>query len=105
MMAHMRAPGDLVVQAKLMESYGAQCVYIVDSAGAMLPQDAYARVKALKESLSCQVGFHAHNNLGVAIGNSMAALEACADQLDGCLRGLVAGAGIAPTELLVMVVV
>ncbi len=103
MMAHMRPPEDLVVQAKLMESYGAQCVYIVDSAGAMLPQDAYARVKALKESLSCQVGFHAHNNLGVAIGNSLAALEAGADQLDGCLRGLGAGAGNAPTELLAAV--
>jgi len=103
MMAHMRPPEDLVVQAKLMESYGAQCVYIVDSAGAMLPQDAYARVKALKESLSWQVGFHAHNNLGVAIGNSLAALEAGADQLDGCLRGLGAGAGNAPTELLAAV--
>ena len=67
----------------------------------MLPQEAYARAKALKESLSCQVGFHAHNNLGVAIGNSLAALEAGADQLDGCLRGL--GAGNAPTELLAAV--
>ena len=103
MMAHMRPPEDLVVQAKLMESYGAQCVYIVDSAGAMLPRDAYARVKALKESLSCQVGFHAHNNLGVAVGNSIAALEAGADQLDGCLHGLGAGAGNAPTELLAAV--
>ncbi|HET8840549.1 MAG TPA: 4-hydroxy-2-oxovalerate aldolase [Ktedonobacteraceae bacterium] len=100
MMAHMRPPADLAVQAKLMESYGADCVYIVDSAGAMLPHDAYARVKALKEALSCQVGFHAHNNLGVAVGNSIAALEAGADQLDGCLRGLGAGAGNAPTELL-----
>ena len=103
MMAHMRPPEDLVTQAKLMESFGAQCVYIVDSAGAMLPRDAYARVKALKESLTCQVGFHAHNNLGVAIGNSLAALEAGADQLDGCLRGLGAGAGNAPTELLAAV--
>lgn len=103
MMAHMRPPEDLVVQAKLMESFGAQCVYIVDSAGAMLPQDAYARVQALKEALSCHVGFHAHNNLGVAIGNSLAALEAGADQLDGCLRGLGAGAGNAQTELLAAV--
>ena len=93
MMAHMRPPGALAQQARLMESYGADCVYIVDSAGAMLPQDAYVRVKALKEALSIQVGFHAHNNLGVAIGNSLAALEAGADQLDGCLRGLGAGAG------------
>jgi len=103
MMAHMRPPEVLVQQAKLMESYGADCVYIVDSAGAMLPRDAYARVKALKEALSIQVGFHAHNNLGVAVGNSIAALEAGADQLDGCLRGLGAGAGNAPTELLATV--
>ena len=103
MMAHMRPPETLVQQAKLMESYGADCVYIVDSAGAMLPKDAYARVTALKEALSIQVGFHAHNNLGVAVGNSIAALEAGADQLDGCLRGLGAGAGNAPTELLAAV--
>lgn len=100
MMAHMRPPEVLVEQAKLMESYGADCVYIVDSAGALLPQGAYARVKALKEALNIQVGFHAHNNLGLAMGNSLAALEAGADQLDGCLRGLGAGAGNAPTELL-----
>ena len=103
MMAHMRPPEALTEQAKLMESYGADCVYIVDSAGAMLPQDASDRVKALKDALSIQVGFHAHNNLGVAIGNSLAALEAGADQLDGCLRGLGAGAGNAPTELLAAV--
>lgn len=103
MMAHMRPPHVLVQQAKLMESYGADCVYIVDSAGAMLPQDAFARVKALKDALAIDVGFHAHNNLGVAIGNSLAALEAGCDQLDGCLRGLGAGAGNAPTELLATV--
>jgi 4-hydroxy 2-oxovalerate aldolase len=103
MMAHMRPPEALVQQAKLMERYGADCVYIVDSAGAMLPRDAYARVKALRKALSIQVGFHAHNNLGMAVGNSIAALEAGADQLDGCLRGLGAGAGNAPTELLAAV--
>ncbi len=103
MMAHMRPPEVILEQAKLMESYGADCVYVVDSAGAMLPSDAAERVKALKENLSCQVGFHAHNNLGVAIGNSLAALEAGADQLDGSLRGLGAGAGNAPTELLAAV--
>ncbi|MCA1737432.1 MAG: 4-hydroxy-2-oxovalerate aldolase [Actinobacteria bacterium] len=103
MMAHMRPPEDLVEQAKLMESYGADCVYIVDSAGAILPEEAGEKVKAFKESLDTQVGFHAHNNLGVAIGNSLAALEAGADQLDGSLRGLGAGAGNAPTELLAAV--
>ncbi len=103
MMAHMRPPQVLAEQARLMEAYGADCVYIVDSAGAMLPTDAYASVKALKEALRIQVGFHAHNNLGLAMGNSLAALEAGADQLDGCLRGLGAGAGNAPTELLAAV--
>jgi 4-hydroxy 2-oxovalerate aldolase len=103
MMAHIRPPAVLVEQAKLMESYGADCVYIVDSAGAMLPHDAAARVRALKGALSIQVGFHAHNNLGLAIGNTLAALEAGADQIDGCLRGLGAGAGNAATELLAAV--
>uniref|UniRef100_A0A831X914 4-hydroxy-2-oxovalerate aldolase n=1 Tax=Thermorudis peleae TaxID=1382356 RepID=A0A831X914_9BACT len=103
MMAHMRPPEFLAEQAALMESYGADCVYIVDSAGAMLPDDARARVRALKERLSIQVGFHAHNNLGLAIGNTLAAIEAGADQVDGCLRGLGAGAGNAPTELIAAV--
>lgn len=103
MMSHMRLPEVIAEQAKLMESYGAGCVYVVDSAGAMLPEDAAARVGALKDALSTQVGFHAHNNLGVAIGNSLAALDAGADQIDGTLRGLGAGAGNAPTELLAAV--
>ena len=103
MMAHLRTPGFLARQAKLMESYGADCVYVVDSAGAMLPEGVRARVAALKDALSCEVGFHAHDNLGLAIGNCIAALEAGADQLDGSLRGLGAGAGNAPTELLAAV--
>ena len=103
MMAHMRGPEDLLEQAKLMESYGADCVYSVDSAGALLPNGAAERVEAMKEGLDCQVGFHAHDNLGVGVGNSLAALEAGADQLDGSLRGLGAGAGNAKTELLAAV--
>ena len=103
MMSHLRPPEALVEQAKLMESYGADCVYVVDSAGAMLPHDAATRVRALKAALTVQVGFHAHNNLGLAIGNTLAALEAGADQVDGCLRSLGAGAGNAATELLAAV--
>jgi len=103
MMAHMRPPEFLAEQAALMESYGADCVYIVDSAGAMLPDDVRRRVAALKERLSIQVGFHAHNNLGLAIGNTLAAIEEGADQVDGCVRGLGAGAGNAPTELIAAV--
>lgn len=100
MMSHMRPPEFLAEQALLMESYGADCVYVVDSAGALLPDGAAARVRALKAALKIQVGFHAHNNLGVAIGNTLAAVEVGADQTDGCLRGLGAGAGNAATELI-----
>lgn len=103
MMAHSQPPEVLAEQAKLMESYGAGCVYVVDSAGALLPDGSRARVEALEEALSIHVGFHAHNNLGSAIGNTLAALEAGADQIDGTLRGLGAGAGNAPTELLAAV--
>ena len=74
MMAHMLPPELLAEQARLMESYGAECVYVVDSAGALLPDGAAARVHALKNALSIQVGIHAHNNLGVAIGNTLAAI-------------------------------
>ncbi len=103
MMSHTQPAEVLAQQAKLMESYGADAVYVVDSAGALIPEGVKARVSALKEALSIEVGFHAHNNLGLAIGNSLAALEAGADQIDGTLRGLGAGAGNAPTELLVAV--
>jgi 4-hydroxy 2-oxovalerate aldolase len=101
MMAHMAEPAALLEQARLMESYGADCVYVVDSAGAMTTADARARVGTLAEGLSCQVGHHAHNNLSLAVANSLAALEVGADQLDGCCAGLGAGAGNCPTEVLV----
>ena len=101
MMAHMRPPEFLAEQALLMESYGADCVYVVDSAGALLPDGAASRVRALKEALKIEVGFHAHNNLGLGVGNTLAAVEAGADQVDGTLRGLGAGAGNTATELLV----
>ena len=101
MMSHMISPEDLLEQAKLMESYGADCVYVVDSAGAMTIDDARKRVSLLKSNLSCQVGIHAHNNLSLAVANSMAALEEGVDQIDGCTTGLGAGAGNCPTEVLV----
>jgi 4-hydroxy 2-oxovalerate aldolase len=100
MMSHMRPPEFLAEQALLMESYGADCVYVVDSAGALLPDSAAARVRALKEALKIQVGFHAHNNLGLGVGNTLAAVDAGADQVDGTLRGLGAGAGNTATELI-----
>jgi 4-hydroxy 2-oxovalerate aldolase len=105
MMAHMQEPAALAEQAALMAGYGATCVYVVDSAGAMLPADAQARVRALREALGggIDVGFHGHDNMGLAIGNTLAAVEAGAARVDGCLRGLGAGAGNAPTEVLAAV--
>lgn len=103
MMAHMATPGVLVEQARKMASYGAGCVYVVDSAGAMTPDDVRRRVAALRQALDAQVevGVHAHNNLGVAIGNSLAAISEGASMVDGCACGLGAGAGNTQTEVLV----
>ncbi len=101
MMAHMLSPDQLLEQAKKMESYGADCVYVVDSAGAMTIDDARRRVAAVKAGVDCQVGIHAHNNLTLAVANSLAALEEGVDQIDGCTTGLGAGAGNCPTEILV----
>jgi 4-hydroxy 2-oxovalerate aldolase len=105
MMAHMAEPAELLRQARIMEDAGAQTVYVVDSAGAMTTHDARARVAALKAGLrpETQVGVHAHNNLSLAVANSIGALEEGVDQVDGCSRGLGAGAGNCPTEVLVAV--
>lgn len=103
MMAHMVPPAKVLEQARLMAGYGADVVYVTDSAGALLPDGVRARVGLLRAELPCAVGFHAHNNLAAAIANSIAALEAGATYVDGCLRGLGAGAGNAATEALVAV--
>jgi 4-hydroxy 2-oxovalerate aldolase len=103
MLSHMIGPAALAGQARLMAAAGAQCVYVVDSAGALLPQDATDRVAALVDELGddSQVGFHAHQNLALGVANSLAAFAAGARQIDGSTRGLGAGAGNAPTEVLV----
>lgn len=103
MMSHMVSPEKVVEQAKLFESYGADKVYITDSAGAMTPKDVTARIKAVKEAVSIPVGHHAHNNLSLAMANSLAAIEAGADMVDGTCKGLGAGAGNTQTEVLVAV--
>ena len=105
MLSHMTEPGELARQATIMAEAGAGCVYLADSAGAMLPGDAAARVSALRESLDpeVEVGFHAHNNLSLAIACSVAAIEAGASRVDGALAGLGAGAGNAATEVLAAV--
>lgn len=101
MLSHMIAPDQLLEQAKKAQSYGADCVYLVDSAGALTIDDARRRVAALADGLDVQVGVHAHNNLSLAVANSMAALEEGALQVDGCTTGLGAGAGNCPTEVLI----
>jgi 4-hydroxy-2-oxovalerate aldolase len=105
MMAHMNSPKGLLEQAKIMEAAGAEIVYCTDSAGALLPDSVKARVEALRGGLDCgtEVGFHGHENLSLAIANSIAAEETGATWIDGCTCGLGAGAGNAPTEVLAAV--
>jgi 4-hydroxy 2-oxovalerate aldolase len=103
MMAHMAPVEKLVEQAKLFESYGAEIVYVTDSAGALLPHEVTERVQALRENLSCEIGFHGHNNLSLAMANTMAAIEAGATYVDGSLRCLGAGSGNTQTEVMAAV--
>jgi 4-hydroxy-2-oxovalerate/4-hydroxy-2-oxohexanoate aldolase len=105
MMAHMIEPEQLLTQAQLMESYGANCIYITDSAGYMLPHDVTARVGLFREALKpeTEIGFHGHHNLHMGIANSLAAIEAGAGRIDGSVAGMGAGAGNTPLEVFVAV--
>lgn len=100
MMVHMVEPSVLAEQAKLMESYGADYINLADSAGYLLPEDVTARVAAVKEAVNIPVGFHAHNNMSMAVANSLAAIDAGAEYIDATLRGLGAGAGNCQLEVL-----
>lgn len=103
MMSHMASKEVLLEEAKKMQSYGAQGIVLMDSAGAYVPADVTEKIGLLAGALEVPVGFHAHNNLGLAIANSLAALEAGARIVDGTSRGFGAGAGNAPLELLAAV--
>lgn len=103
MMSHMAPTAKLVEQAKLMESYGADTVYVVDSAGALLPYQVSEKIRALKDELNVNIGFHGHNNLSLAMANTLAAIEQGATRIDGSIRCLGAGAGNTQTEVLVSV--
>jgi len=101
MMAHMVSPEKILVQAKLMVSYGANCIYATDSAGYMLPDEVTAKIGLLRAELpsNVEVGFHGHHNMGMAIANSLAAIDAGASRIDGSVAGLGAGAGNTPLEV------
>ncbi|WP_191488329.1 4-hydroxy-2-oxovalerate aldolase [Pseudomonas sp. FEN] len=103
MMSHMAEPEVLAEQASLMASYGADAIILMDSAGYLTPDDVRWRIQAIQQLTDTKLGFHAHNNLGMAVANSIAAVEEGAELLDACIKGFGAGAGNTQLETLIAV--
>jgi len=103
MMSHMASISKLVEEAKKMQSYGAEGIIIMDSSGHYFPEDVTARISALVDNLDVPVGFHGHNNLGMAVYNSVVAVRAGATMIDASIRGFGAGAGNTQLEVMLAV--
>ncbi|MBE9548797.1 MAG: 4-hydroxy-2-oxovalerate aldolase [Proteobacteria bacterium] len=105
MMSHMADPETILEQARLMHSYGANCLYMTDSAGYMLPAEVSTKISLLRDEFpeEIEIGFHAHHNLAMGVANSLAAVEAGANRIDGSVAGFGAGAGNTPLEVFIAV--